>query len=452
MQEERIKRTNLIGIHGKINAGKDTVGQIIQYLTHCKNDSTTWEDWKTIKYPFPGCDWKVKKFADKLKDIACLLIGCAREQLEDKEFKETPLGEEWRIWKLETNGSVTDDDWNENWLSMSDKIFSSEGEALDEGYSYDGLGFKVISELLTPRKLLQLLGTEAGREIIHPNIWCNSLFSDYYGDVEEWKDINNYEGLYQVSSFGCVRSLNREIIYGNKSKGEYHNRKGQLLTPTLSGGYKTVSLSGKTFTVHSLVGEHFLDKPYGDFVLNHKDYNKENNFYKNLEYVTQGDNIRHNYLAGNANIGIKQKDAKLNEKQILEIKKLLDTDISQNKIAKQFNISPTTITDIKKGRKWKHIGKNFKNIKPIIPISPPNWLITDVRFPNEAQAICDRGGILIKVLRPETDHLAGNHESETALDYYQDWDCVLDNSKDINYLIEQVKDFLFTVKKSSYEQ
>lgn len=431
---------NLIGIHGKINSGKDTVGKIIQCLGQGINSEKQITDYcNGVK--ITGFEWKVKKFADKLKEITALLIGCTREQLEDREFKETPLGEEWKVYKIDYQTDYEDINHDHS------KIFLSEEDAINwyEPLYLRPLRGRYIN--LTPRLLLQLLGTEAGREIIHPNIWCNSLFSDYYGDVEEWKDINNYKGLYQVSSFGCVRSLNREIIYGNKSKGEYHNRKGQLLTPTLSGGYKTVSLSGKTFTVHSLVGEHFLDKPYGDFVLNHKDYNKENNFYKNLEYVTQGDNIRHNYLAGNANIGIKQKDAKLNEKQILEIKKLLDTDISQNKIAKQFNVSPTTITDIKKGRKWKHIGKNFKNIKPIIPISPPNWIITDVRFPNEAKAITDRGGILIKVVRPETDHLAGNHKSETALDDYVDWDVVIHNDSDIDNLIEKVINKLFTKKQ-----
>lgn len=467
-------KSNLIAISGKANSGKDTVGKIIQYLTDTK---TNFPDTYTVETKINNygphvnsiLTYQIKKFADKLKDIVCLLIGCTKEQLEDREFKEKELGEEWNIWECIGYHE-------ERFIALT----KEKAEAPQGGY-YTANLIK-----LTPRKLLQLLGTECGREIIHPNIWCNSLFSDYYGDIEEWKDINNYEGLYQVSSFGNIRSLDREVVYGDKSKGEYHNRKGQLLKPTLSGGYKTVSLSGKTFTVHSLVGEHFLDKPYGDFVLNHKDYNKENNFYKNLEYVTQGDNVRHNYVAGNANIGVKQKDAKLNKKQVIEIKRLLETDISQNKIAKQFNVSPTTITDIKKGRKWKHIGKNLKNIEPIVPINPPNWIITDVRFPNEAKVIKDKGGILIRVNRPythfsnPTDYanfiLSQNpalvtkypndkitkenlkdeyleewrdafnqwqkpseHESETSLDDYKDWDFVVDNNGTVEDLVEKVK-------------
>ena len=65
----------VIGVSGKIGSGKDTIGKIIQNLT---NDH-----------------WEIKKYADKLKVITCLLLGCTREQLEDRGFKEKELGEEW---------------------------------------------------------------------------------------------------------------------------------------------------------------------------------------------------------------------------------------------------------------------------------------------------------------------------------------------------------------------
>ena len=106
-------------------------------------------------------DYKIKKFAGKLKDMACLLIGCTREQLEDRDFKEKELGEEWwYISKPEIGMFIpyTED----NWAAHGD--------------------FEENLVMLTPRKLLQLLGTEAGREIIHPNIWVNALFGDYDKD------------------------------------------------------------------------------------------------------------------------------------------------------------------------------------------------------------------------------------------------------------------------------
>ena len=86
----------IIAISGKINSGKDTVGQIIQYLTN-----------KSNAYPFDlksdysyKSEWQIKKFADKLKDIVCVLLGCTREQLEDRGFKERELDEEWDRYEV----------------------------------------------------------------------------------------------------------------------------------------------------------------------------------------------------------------------------------------------------------------------------------------------------------------------------------------------------------------
>lgn len=148
----------IIGISGKKTSGKDTVGNIIQYLTHCKNDSTTYEEWcNTIHQNFS--DWKIKKFANNPKDIVCMLIGCAREQLEDETFKNTELGEEWWYFKGR-NGSLIS--------------YSEDSKRNDED---------LIKP--TPRLLLQLIGTECGRDIIHPNIWVNSVFSDYFNDFKD---------------------------------------------------------------------------------------------------------------------------------------------------------------------------------------------------------------------------------------------------------------------------
>ena len=150
----------IIGISGEINSGKDTVGKMIQYLT-CDDvvkKQYTWQDRLKIGTTANWSDWQIKKFADKLKEIVCLLIGCTREQLEDREFKEKELGEEWWYISKPEIGMLmpyTED----NWAAHGD--------------------FEENLVMLTPRKLLQLLGTECGREIIHPNIWVNVLFADY---------------------------------------------------------------------------------------------------------------------------------------------------------------------------------------------------------------------------------------------------------------------------------
>jgi hypothetical protein len=71
----------------------------------------------------------------------------------------------------------------------------------------------------------------------------------------------------------------------------------------------------------------------------------------------------------------------------------------------------------------------------------PNWIITDTRFPNELQAVKDKGGITIKVVRPETDYLAGDHASETALDKSK-FDYVIVNDGTMDDLVKEIEKIL----------
>lgn len=70
-----------------------------------------------------------------------------------------------------------------------------------------------------------------------------------------------------------------------------------------------------------------------------------------------------------------------------------------------------------------------------------HWIIPDVRFPSEAKAIKDRGGIVIRVDRETLSH--DNHPSETALDDYEGFDYKIDNNSDIEHLIDKVKGIMF---------
>ena len=209
-------------------------------------------------------NFEIKKFADKLKDIVCLLIGCTREQLEDREFKEKELGEEWNCY-IFNNGKK--EELTLNYIIA--KTLSADN--------------RIISRILTPRLLLQLLGTECIRDKVHPNAWVNALFADY--------------------------------------KYEIHRSE----VPTRAAG--------------------FIDQ--------------------------------HVY---------------------------------------------------------------------------PNWIITDMRFPNELEAIKSRGGITIRVNRPYTTVVGGNgipatfsqnqfHPSETSLDSAT-FDFVISNDKDIEHLINEVRKIL----------
>lgn len=102
---------------------------------------------------------------------------------------------------------------------------------------------------------------------------------------EEWKDIEGYDGDYQVSNLGRVRSFKRG--YCNVLKGTVSNR-----------GYKMVHLRSaikgpKFLSVHRLVGKHFIPNPENKPEINHKDGNKLNNKIVNLEWVTRTENFRH---------------------------------------------------------------------------------------------------------------------------------------------------------------
>jgi len=222
-------KRDIIGISGKIGSGKDTFASMFRHHSEYS--------------------WEIKKFAYKLKQIVSLLTNIPIEELEKEEVKNAPLNENWRRWFFVNNGIDHDGIFKD--FTYPD-YFASEDEA-KKNHKYlveiSGEGkYRIESEVLTPRKILQILGTEAGRDLIHPQIWVNCLFADLH----------------------------------------------------------------------------------------------ENS----------------------------------------------------------------------------------------------NWLITDVRFPNEAKAIKDNGGILIRINR-KSDKIS-NHPSETSLDNYSDWDFIVDNIYDLNYLEQQI--------------
>lgn len=269
----------IIGISGKKQHGKDTVASLIQYFTTVKNPDLQeflrrhFKPKINVENPV----FRRKQFAEKLKQIVCLLIGCTMEQLEDSDFKEKELSEEWWYFKETINGvpntlvpySVA----NERWGGMGNLI------------------------KLTPRKLLQLIGTDCGRNIVHPNIWVNATMAEYR---PTWNDPEPIED--------CDYSIVR-------------------IQP----------ISSEISLIH---------------------YN------------------------GGAS------EAEVYTDEIIQ----------------------------------------------------PNWIITDVRFPNEVKAIKDKGGIIIRVNRygmPEGDA----HESETALDKYTEWDGIILN-EDMKSLTGQVINYL----------
>jgi hypothetical protein len=282
----------IIGINGKIGSGKDTVGKIIQYLDWYKAANTqglstnmSFEEWlkiETIQFPFNHTQWQVKKFAYKLKQIVALLTGCTVEDLESQEFKAQKLGSDWQ----QSN-------------------HYAELECLECG-SFVNVG--ALSMEPTYRELLQVIGTDALRNVVHENVWVNALMADY-----------------------------------------------------------------KEYTRNTAEGTAEWDGEKGKYI----------------------------------------------------IKQVPFPELS-NKIGQEI------ATD-----KWR----------AFIPerIETPNWIITDMRFPNELKAVEKRDGITIRVNRGMTFNNLPEHASETALDSAK-FKYTIDNDGTIEDLVEKVRKILIKEK------
>jgi hypothetical protein len=117
---------------------------------------------------------------------------------------------------------------------------------------------------------------------------------------EVWKDIAGYEGIYQVSNLGRVRSLDRKVNKMTRyGKIATFNLKGKLLTGTTTWhGYQRVNIrhtDGKFYPrlIHRLVAKVFVPGYFEGADVNHIDENKQNNRFDNLEWVTKKENNNH---------------------------------------------------------------------------------------------------------------------------------------------------------------
>lgn len=114
---------------------------------------------------------------------------------------------------------------------------------------------------------------------------------------EIWKDVPNYEGIYQASTLGRVKSLKRIII----AKDRNIMQPEKILKLSLAGDYYHVALcvnsKAKTKRVHRIIADTFIPNPENKSQINHKDGNKLNNAVSNLERATSSENIQHSYTA-----------------------------------------------------------------------------------------------------------------------------------------------------------
>lgn len=177
---------------------------------------------------------------------------------------------------------------------------------------------------------------------------------------EEWRDIKGYEGYFQVSSWGRIRSVTRTVRHWRGGTQVVNGRIRK--TPKINEyGYLMVQLNregkGRMFLVHRLVLEAFIGPCPDGMECCHEDGNASNNRLENIRWGTAlengADRVRHGRVYKQT--GEKHWNCKLTEEDVLEILARLRAGIGVPELVREFGVTEGTIRGIKTGRTWSHL-------------------------------------------------------------------------------------------------
>lgn len=166
--------------------------------------------------------------------------------------------------------------------------------------------------------------------------------------TEIFKDIQGYEGLYQISNTGKVKNIIRNSI----------------LKPGIgTTGYYLVILCKnkvkKTSKVHRLVAKAFIENPDNLPFVNHKDSNRLNNHISNLEWCDNSGNMQHCFNKGRGKIpvmnGTKNVNAKLNDELVIEMRRKFSNGVLRVRIAEEYGLSISTVCRVISKKLWAHV-------------------------------------------------------------------------------------------------
>lgn len=181
--------------------------------------------------------------------------------------------------------------------------------------------------------------------------------------AEEWREVPGYEGFYEVSNTGRVRSLDRITHQIRNGKVLPRKRKGKMLSLVVySTGYENVRLCGAdrvqtTLGVHRVVAQSFIPNPDNKRFVNHIDGNPRNNRLDNLEWTTPLENTRHAISIGLVNNkGISNPAAKYPEHKIAFAKALAGLRLWSDRLVGEYLGMPREVVkDARSGRNWRSV-------------------------------------------------------------------------------------------------
>lgn len=175
---------------------------------------------------------------------------------------------------------------------------------------------------------------------------------------ERWKDIPGYEGLYQASDLGRVRSVDRETV---AKDGSVYRFKGRVLkaAPNVRSGYLYVGLRKdgrqKSCRVHLLVLLTFVGRCPSSHEGCHKNGVRVDNRLKNLKYATSAQNSADRIRHGTDHRGEKHPNRKLTESQVKKIRRLYRTGkFTQDCLGEMFGVSQGCISSVVNRKNWNH--------------------------------------------------------------------------------------------------
>jgi hypothetical protein len=177
---------------------------------------------------------------------------------------------------------------------------------------------------------------------------------------EEWRPVAGYEGRYEVSNLGRVRSLDRFSRGGRFVKGKMlkPNRTGKGQRYRAVGLYDGNGHDGHTPTcIHRIVAEAFIPNPEGKREVNHKDNDGANNCVTNLEWVTTAENGAHRRAFGPINyaIGERAPTAKLTPDDVRMARAERASGRSIRSIARRLGVDHGTVSSLINGETWSHV-------------------------------------------------------------------------------------------------